>query len=251
MRSQLLAVGDTVLALDGCPESRSPATTSRCASSEPRGRPPAPPVTVCRSSPRGPIDDVRGVVATAVVVALAVARAGGSAQRSRSHPSRSPGRAAATTPTATGGSARAARATTPGTCSSRSGRGREARRSPIVMHGYGEYAGFNQLYEFIRHTVRKGSIVIYPRWQTNIATPCPGPFDIEPCMKSSLRGIRGALAYLRARPKKRVQPQLRRDELLRLLLRRHHHREPHEPLPKAAPAEAAGDLARGPARRRP
>ena len=38
----------------------------------------------------------------------------------------------------------------------------------------------------------------------------PGPFDIEPCMKSSLRGIRGALAYLRARTKRRVQPHLRR-----------------------------------------
>ena len=80
----------------------------------------------------------------------------------------------------------------------------------IVMHGYGEFAGFNQLHEFIRHTVRGGSIVIYPRWQTDIATPCPGPFDIEPCMKSSLRGIRGALAYLHARKKARVQPQLRK-----------------------------------------
>ena len=39
------------------------------------------------------------------------------------------------------------------------------------------------MYEFIRHTVRKGSVVIYPRWQTAIATPCPGPFDIEPCMQ--------------------------------------------------------------------
>ena len=80
----------------------------------------------------------------------------------------------------------------------------------VVMHGYGEYAGFNQLHEFIRHTVRTGSIVIYPRWQTDIAAPCPGPFDIEPCMKSSLRGIRDALAYLHGRKKKRVQPQLRR-----------------------------------------
>jgi alpha-beta hydrolase superfamily lysophospholipase len=80
----------------------------------------------------------------------------------------------------------------------------------VVMHGYGEYAGFNQLHEFIRHTVRKGSIVIYPRWQTAIAAPCPGPFDIEPCMKSSLRGIGDALAYLQARKKKRVQPQLRK-----------------------------------------
>jgi hypothetical protein len=79
----------------------------------------------------------------------------------------------------------------------------------VLMHGYFEYAGYNQMYEFIRHTVRRGSIVIYPRWQTNVATPCPGPFDIEPCMKSALRGIRGALSYLHARPS-RVQPQLRR-----------------------------------------
>ena len=41
------------------------------------------------------------------------------------------------------------------------------------------------------------------------------------------------------------------NELLRVLVRRHRHREPHEPVSKAASAEAAGDLARGPARRRP
>jgi hypothetical protein len=70
------------------------------------------------------------------------------------------------------------------------------------------------MYELIRHTVRKGSIVIYPRWQTDVATPCPGPIDIEPCMKSSLRGIRGALAYLHARKTKRVQPELRRTSYL-------------------------------------
>ncbi len=80
----------------------------------------------------------------------------------------------------------------------------------IVMHGYCEYAGYDSMYELIRHTVRKGSIVIYPRWQTDVATPCPGPVDIEPCMKSSTRAIRGALAYLRARPKRRVQPDLER-----------------------------------------
>ena len=66
------------------------------------------------------------------------------------------------------------------------------------------------MYELIRHTVRKGSIVIYPRWQTDIAIPCPGPFDIEPCMTSAVNGIRGALSYLRARPKQRVQPELGR-----------------------------------------
>ena len=51
-----------------------------------------------------------------------------------------------------------------------------------------------QMYELIRHTVRKGNIVIYPRWQTGIAVPCPGPFDIEPCMTSAVNGIRGALS---------------------------------------------------------
>ncbi len=79
----------------------------------------------------------------------------------------------------------------------------------IVMHGYYEFAGYNTMYELIRHTVRKGNVVIYPRWQTDIATPCPGPFDIEPCMSSAVNGIRGALAYLRA-GSKRVQPQTKR-----------------------------------------
>ena len=79
----------------------------------------------------------------------------------------------------------------------------------VVMHGYYEFAGYDQLYGFIRHTVRKGSIVIYPRWQTDVATPCPGPFDVEPCIASAVNGIRGALDYLRA-DRKRVQPQLRK-----------------------------------------
>jgi len=77
----------------------------------------------------------------------------------------------------------------------------------IIMHGYFEFAGYSSMYELIRHTVRKGNIVIYPRWQTNIATPCPGPFDIEPCMTSAANGIRGALSYLQASTE-RVQPQL-------------------------------------------
>ncbi|HEX6581982.1 MAG TPA: hypothetical protein VF056_00170 [Thermoleophilaceae bacterium] len=80
----------------------------------------------------------------------------------------------------------------------------------IVMHGNYEFSGYGQMYELIRHTVRKGSVVIYPRWQTDIAIPCPGPFDIEACMTSAVNGIRGALSYLRARPKRRVQPELRR-----------------------------------------
>lgn len=76
------------------------------------------------------------------------------------------------------------------------------QRAPvaIMMHGYFEYSGFDQLYELIRHTVRQGSVVIYPRWQTDVASPCPGPVDIEPCMDSALGGIRGAMSFLRAHP---------------------------------------------------
>ena len=57
----------------------------------------------------------------------------------------------------------------------------------------------------IRHTVRKGSIAIYPRWQTGIATPSRALLD--PALHR-LGGQRhqGALAYLRARPNRRVQP---------------------------------------------
>ena len=76
----------------------------------------------------------------------------------------------------------------------------------VVMHGYGEYAGYAVLYEFIRHTVQTGTIVVFPRWQTSVVEPCPGPFDIEPCIRSAVAGIRGALAHLRADPA-RVQPR--------------------------------------------
>ena len=79
----------------------------------------------------------------------------------------------------------------------------------VVMHGYFEYAGYDQFHEFIRHTVRAGSIVVYPRYQTDVAEPCPGPVDIEPCITSSVNGIRGALDYLEADPE-RVQPDLER-----------------------------------------
>jgi hypothetical protein len=80
----------------------------------------------------------------------------------------------------------------------------------IITHGYYEYSGYDSMYVLIRHTVLAGNVVIYPRWQTNTAVPCPGPFDIEPCMKSEVRGIRGALAHLRAQPRRRVQPDLSR-----------------------------------------
>jgi pimeloyl-ACP methyl ester carboxylesterase len=79
----------------------------------------------------------------------------------------------------------------------------------VVMHGYFEFAGYQNRYALLRHTARSGDVVIYPRWQTGVTNPCPGPFNIEPCMTSALKGIRGALAYLRAHPSS-VQPQLRR-----------------------------------------
>jgi hypothetical protein len=80
----------------------------------------------------------------------------------------------------------------------------------IVMHGYGEYTGYGSMKAFIRHTVRRGSVVVYPRWQTGVATPCPGPFDIEPCIASANNGIKGALDYLRHGPGRRVKPGLSR-----------------------------------------
>ena len=85
------------------------------------------------------------------------------------------------------------------------------RKAPlaIVMHGYGEFAGYDQMYGFISHTVRRGSVVLYPRWQTGIADPCPGPFNIEPCINSAVNGIRGALSYLQS-SRTRVHPLLRK-----------------------------------------
>ncbi|QXC62483.1 hypothetical protein KSP35_06690 [Aquihabitans sp. G128] len=77
----------------------------------------------------------------------------------------------------------------------------------VVLHGYYEFSGYGTMYELIRHTVLGGSIVVYPRWQTGTATPCPGPYDIEPCIRSALAGIRGALDFLRADPS-RVQPDV-------------------------------------------
>jgi hypothetical protein len=77
----------------------------------------------------------------------------------------------------------------------------------IVMHGYGEFSGYASMEAFITHTVRNGAVVVYPRWQTGIAAPCPGPFNIEPCMRSTINGINAALAYLRSDPR-RVRPQL-------------------------------------------
>ena len=79
----------------------------------------------------------------------------------------------------------------------------------VITHGYGEFAGYDSMSALIRHTVLAGNVVISTRWQTAIATPCPGPIDIEPCMASEVKGIKGALAYLHAH-KRRVQPDVHR-----------------------------------------
>lgn len=77
----------------------------------------------------------------------------------------------------------------------------------VMMHGYGEYEGYEMHEEFIRHTVRKGNVVIYPRWQTDFVTPCAAGRQVEACMRSALNGIRGGLDWLRSRSS-RVQPEL-------------------------------------------
>ncbi len=83
-------------------------------------------------------------------------------------------------------------------------------RAPLVimLHGYFEFSGYDSLYQFIRHEVRDGNVVVYPRWQTSITAPCPGPYNIEPCITSALHGISAAIAWLHADPANRVQPQL-------------------------------------------
>jgi hypothetical protein len=78
----------------------------------------------------------------------------------------------------------------------------------IVMHGYGELSGYDTHDGLLRHTVRKGNIVIYPRWQTGLLFPCNGPLDVEPCVDSARIAIVDALASLAADG--HVHPQLDR-----------------------------------------
>ena len=77
------------------------------------------------------------------------------------------------------------------------------------MHGYFEFSGYDQMYELIRHTVRKGSIVIYPRWQTGIVDTVPGPVRHR-----AVHDVRGERHPRRARLSQasadRVQPELDR-----------------------------------------
>ncbi len=77
----------------------------------------------------------------------------------------------------------------------------------IITHGYYEFEGYDRLYELIRHTVQRGNVVVFPRWQTGVADPCPGPFNIEPCIDSATTGIHDGIDFLRS-AENRVRPQL-------------------------------------------
>lgn len=77
----------------------------------------------------------------------------------------------------------------------------------VVMHGYYEFSGYRINDAIARHTALTGNVVIYPRWQTGIATPCPGPYLIGPCITSAVTAIHAAIAFLHAHPHQ-VQPRL-------------------------------------------
>ncbi|MFJ5991442.1 hypothetical protein [Lentzea sp. NPDC092896] len=63
----------------------------------------------------------------------------------------------------------------------------------VIVHGYGDYSGYNQMHALVEHTVKQGSIVIYPRWQTCLICPLP---DKEQPLRAAANGIKGALAWL-------------------------------------------------------
>lgn len=77
----------------------------------------------------------------------------------------------------------------------------------FITHGYLEFSGYGHHSAFIKHTVRKGNVVIYPRYQTTPWTPCLGFLNSKGCMDSALKGFRDGLALLQADPA-RVQPEL-------------------------------------------
>lgn len=76
----------------------------------------------------------------------------------------------------------------------------------ILLHGFGEFSGYASMQGLIRHLVRKGYVVVYPRWQTGFTNP--DPFAFEPTLTAATAGVKGALAWLQADSANRVQPQL-------------------------------------------
>ena len=182
MRSQLLAVGDTVLALDEVPreeiagdypsyrEQRAQGAADLPAAGEPPAVRPGP---------------WRVRVGDRTERAVAVARGGLSGDRGRAAPAAGARRSPSPSQpkSGPGGSDYAH----DGVRVSSGGTGADAwysfepikprpAKAPvaIVMHGYYEFSGYASMAALIRHTVRKGTTVIYPRWQTGVATRAPG-----------------------------------------------------------------------------
>jgi acetyl esterase/lipase len=75
----------------------------------------------------------------------------------------------------------------------------------VMLHGFGETSGYDVMHNFIRHTVRKGYVVIYPRYQTGLFNP--SPLDFETNLQTALAGLNGGLDWLQA-DSNRTQPQL-------------------------------------------
>ncbi|MEM6380112.1 MAG: hypothetical protein AAF705_18100 [Bacteroidota bacterium] len=75
----------------------------------------------------------------------------------------------------------------------------------IFNHGYGAYNPM--IYgAWIKHLVRKGNVVIYPRYQRNLVWPWPAFFA-----KNAAKGIRDALKFLETEP---GMPELKMDQVL-------------------------------------
>lgn len=75
----------------------------------------------------------------------------------------------------------------------------------IFNHGYGAYNPM--IYgAWIKHLVRKGNVVIYPRYQKNLFWPWPSAFA-----KNAAKGIRDALQFLENEP---GMPNLAMDQIL-------------------------------------
>ena len=149
--------------------------------------------------------------------------------RSPSRPSPSPGRAAATTPTGMARPPRRRGRRRLVRVRADQARVRRRRRSRSSCTATTSSPATTQLHELIRHTVRKGSIVIYPRWQTDVADPVPRPTRHRAVHRlgAERHRRRDRLPAGGSGPRAAAAGQ---DELLRVLVRRHRHREPREPV---------------------
>ncbi|GAB5552176.1 MAG: alpha/beta hydrolase fold domain-containing protein [Saprospiraceae bacterium] len=75
----------------------------------------------------------------------------------------------------------------------------------LFNHGYGAYNPM--IYgAWIKHLVRKGNVVIYPRYQKNLFWPWPSAFA-----KNAAKGIRNAIKVLETQP---GMPKLAMDQVL-------------------------------------